>query len=86
MPLLLILGLFLPRLVSAVLYFFTSWFAGVFQTWYWPLLGFLFMPYTMLWYSVVHNWYGGTWLTWHIIVLVIAVVVDLSSDSRSRGK
>jgi hypothetical protein len=80
----LILGIFLPRLAAALLYFFTGWFNGVFQTWYWPLLGFIFMPYTMLWYSVVMNWYDGTWGTFQIVVGVIAVAIDLTSGERTR--
>lgn len=78
MPLLLIFGLFIPRIVIAVLYFFTRWFNGVFSTILWPILGFIFMPYTLLWYSVVANVYGGAWGTLQIIVLVIAVVFDLN--------
>lgn len=79
MPLILIFGLFVPRLVTAILYFFTDWFSGMFGTWIWPVLGFIFMPYTLLWYSVVLNWYGGVWGTWQIVVLVIAAVIDLGS-------
>lgn len=79
MWLIIILGLFVPRLVTAILYFFTNWFAGIFATWYWPVLGFIFMPYTLLWYSVVSNWYGGLWGGMQITVLIIAIVVDLSS-------
>jgi hypothetical protein len=78
MPLLLIFGLFIPRVIIAVLYLFTRWFNGVFSTIIWPILGFIFMPYTLLWYSVVANLYGGVWGTLQIIVLVIAVVFDLN--------
>ncbi|MEK7641792.1 MAG: hypothetical protein AAB365_02245 [Patescibacteria group bacterium] len=86
MPFILLIGIFLPRLVSALLYFFTGWFSGVFNTWYWPVLGFIFMPYTMLWYSVIQNWYAGSWDLWHIVVLVIAVVADLSSGAKSSRR
>ncbi|MEX2341052.1 MAG: hypothetical protein WD605_01905 [Candidatus Paceibacterota bacterium] len=80
MPLLIILGIFLPRLVSVYLYFFTGWFMGVFETQMWPILGFIFMPYTMLWYSAVVNWYGGEWDLWQIVVLGVAIISDLSSN------
>jgi hypothetical protein len=80
MPLLVLAALFVPRLVAAYLYFFTGWFAGVFETQLWPIAGFIFMPYTMLWYSAVMNWYGGTWDFMQIAVLVVAIIFDLSSN------
>lgn len=79
MPLLLIIGLFIPRVVIAILYFFSRWFSGVFSTILWPILGFIFMPYTMLWYSVVMNAYGGVWGVLQTVVLVIAIIFDLNS-------
>jgi hypothetical protein len=85
MPLI-ILGIFLPRVTAAILYFFSAWFGGVFQTWYWPLLGFIFMPYSMLWYSAVMNWYGGVWGAWQIAVMVLAVLIDLSSNKKGSGR
>ena len=86
MWLLAIVGLIFPRLAAAFLYFFTSWFNGVFETWLWPALGFIFAPYTMLWYSVVTNWYGGSWGTLQLVVLAIAVLCDFGSSGRSaRG-
>ncbi len=84
MPLILLLALFVPRIVAAVLYFFTSWFNGVFQTVLWPILGFIFMPYTLIWYSVVVNEYGGVWGTLQIVVMVIAVAADLASYNSHR--
>ena len=79
-----IIALFVPRLVSLYLYFFTDWFSGVFHNNLWPILGFLFMPYTMVWYSAVINWYQGNWGTWQIVVLVIAIIADLSSNNSAR--
>jgi len=84
MPIFIILGIFLPRLAAILLYFFTNWFSGIFQTWYWPLLGFIFMPYTMLWYSVVVNWYDGVWGTLQIVGLVVTAVIDMTSGNRAR--
>ena len=86
MPLLAIAALFLPRLVSLYLYFFTTWFSGVFETQIWPILGFVFAPYTMLWYSAVMNWYGGEWGMWQIVILVVAILFDVSSDKSGMSK
>ncbi|MDP2648189.1 MAG: hypothetical protein Q8P35_03045 [Candidatus Yanofskybacteria bacterium] len=84
MPLIpLLVGLLFPRLAIAYLWFFTGWFRSVFSAnILWPLLGFIFAPYTLLWYTAVQNWYSGTWGIWQIIILVVAIIADLSS---SRG-
>jgi hypothetical protein len=83
---LILLALFVPRLVAIYLYFFTEWFSGVFETQLWPILGFVFMPYTMLWYSAVTNWFNGEWGFWQFAVLGIAIIADLSSDKSASQK
>lgn len=77
-----IIGLFLPRLVIALLYFFTEWFTGIFNHWLWILLGFIFLPYTLLWYTAVQHWWGGAWGPLQIAGMAIAVILDLSSSKR----
>lgn len=80
MPLLLgIFALFAPRFVIFLLWLASSWFTGVFETRLWPLLGFFFMPLTLLWYSAVMNWFGGQWDWVQLIILAIAIVADLGS-------
>lgn len=87
MPLLLVIaGLLAPRVVIFFLWMFTTWFTGVFETRAWPLLGFLILPLTTLWYSAVQNWYGGDWNWWTVLLLVLAVCGDLHSDKSSRRK
>lgn len=85
MPCLLaLLALVTPRVVIVLLWFLTTWFVGVFDSIIWPILGFIFFPTTLLWYSAVMNWYGGQWGTIQIIVAVIAVVIDLSPAGGRR--
>ena len=74
-----LIALIFPRVLIAVLWFFTAWFNGVFQSILWPVLGFIFLPLTMLWYSVVVNQYGGQWNSVNLIIMVLAVVIDLGS-------
>lgn len=82
MPCLLTLvALLFPRITIVVLWIFTEWFSGVFNSTIWPVLGFLFMPLTTLWYSVVVNRYGGEWNAMTIAVMVLAVVFDLGSNN-----
>lgn len=86
MPILVtLLALLAPRLIIALLYLFSGWFNGVFVNGIiWPILGFLFFPFTMLWFSAVQNWSGGEWTVVNIIVMVIAVFMDLGGYSTLK--
>lgn len=79
-----IIGLFAPRCVIFLLWIASGWFTGVFETRIIPLLGFFLLPFTLLWYSVTVNWFNGEWNWWQVLVLVCAVVADLSSGNASR--
>lgn len=79
-----ILALFVPRIVIVVLWFFTDWFAGIFDSLLWPLLGLIFAPTTLLWYTVVVNVFDGTWGLVSIIGMVIAVLIDFSPAGSRR--
>lgn len=72
------LALLTPRLAVALLWFFSHWFDGLFSSLMWPILGFVFLPTTLLWYSAVHHWFGGAWTLWPFVGLVVALVIDLS--------
>ncbi|HNY97921.1 MAG TPA: hypothetical protein PKM84_02275 [Candidatus Pacearchaeota archaeon] len=81
-----IFGLLLPRLAIAYLWFMTKWFFVAFRgDWIIPLLGFIFLPYTLLWYAAVYNWYHGVWGIMQIVILIAALVIDLGSYG-SRNK
>jgi hypothetical protein len=79
-------GFFFPRLVMVLLLIFSNWFSRAFETWFWPLLGFIFMPYTTLAYmiSMVSN--GGQISGGYIVLVVVAVFFDLGMHSDSSGK
>jgi hypothetical protein len=86
MPCLLtLLALAAPRLVVALLWFFTGWFSGLFNSLLWPVLGFVFLPTTLLWYSAVQHWFGGQWSLWPIVGIVIALMIDISPASGRRN-
>jgi hypothetical protein len=86
MPILIgLVALFTPRLVVVLLYFLTNWFTGVFDSMLGVILGFIFLPTTLLWYSAVHHWFGGQWTIIPIVGVVIAILIDLSpAGSRRR--
>jgi hypothetical protein len=85
MPCLLaLIALIAPRLVIIVLWFFTTWFVGMFTSILWPILGLVFLPTTLLWYSAVQHWFGGTWSLWPVVGIVLALMIDLSPASSRR--
>lgn len=79
-----VFALMAPRLVVVVLWFFTTWFQGIFTSILWPILGLIFLPTTLLWYSAVHHWFAGEWTLWPIVGLVIALLIDLSPAGGRR--
>jgi hypothetical protein len=87
MPCLLVLfALITPRLTIVLLWLFTTWFAGVFDTPLWPILGFFFLPTTLIWYTAVHHWWGGVFGGVQIVVLIIAIMIDVSPAGGRRAK
>ena len=79
-----LLALFIPRVVIVALWFLTDWFEGIFETLLWPLLGLIFAPTTLLWYTVVVNIYGGHWGLVQIVGAVIAIAIDFSPAGSKR--
>jgi hypothetical protein len=86
MPLLvIILALLIPRVTIALLYFFTNWFQGIFQSLLVPILGFIFLPTTLLWYSAVQAWFQGDWGVISVIGMIVALIIDLSPARKRRA-
>ena len=85
MPCLLaLLALFIPRGVIVAVWFFSNWFETAFTGLLWPILGFIFAPTVLLWYSVVVNVYDGVWSLVPVAGLVIAILIDVSPAYRKR--
>ena len=82
--LLAIVALAFPRIVIVALYFFTNWFRGLFPTILWPVLGFIFLPTTLLWYTAVQHWFDGRWTLWPVVGIVLALLIDVSPASGRR--
>ncbi|HSL71318.1 MAG TPA: hypothetical protein VK864_13810, partial [Longimicrobiales bacterium] len=51
-----------------------------------PILGFFFLPTTLLWYSAVQNWWAGHWGALQVIGLIIAFLIDTSSARHTRSR
>ena len=78
-----------PRVAIVVLYLFTNFFRGVYDSLLLPALGFIFLPFTLLAYTVLINMHQPHDATF-VVVLCVAVIVDLGLVSggnkiRTRG-
>ncbi|MCE7973637.1 MAG: hypothetical protein DYG92_04820 [Leptolyngbya sp. PLA1] len=80
-----ILGLFFPRLALALIWLFSDYLGRAFETTVWPLLGFLFMPFTTLAWALAQNEGGGVHGVW-IAVVVIAALMDVGVIGRGAKK
>lgn len=83
---LVVLALVTPRLVVALLWFSTRWFEGMFSSLLGPVVGFIFLPTTLLWYSAVQRWFGGQWTLWPVVGIVVALAIDLAPARRYRRR
>jgi hypothetical protein len=82
-----IFALAAPRLGIFLLWFFTNWFRGLFDNnILWPILGFIFLPTTLLWYTAVQHWFAGQWTLWPVVGLIIALAIDVSPASGRRAR
>ena len=79
-------ALLTPRVAIALLWFFTDWFASLFPSLLWPVLGFLLMPTTFLWYSAVQHWFGGQWTLRPVVGIIVALLIDLSPAGGYRRR
>ena len=81
-----VLAFAMPRLVILCLWFLTAWFRGMFDNLLWPIVGFIFLPTTLLWYSAVQHWFAGQWSFWPVVGIIIALAIDLSPASGRRAR
>jgi hypothetical protein len=79
MPLLILLfGVLVPRLTILALWLLSNWFQGMFATWLMPVLGFVFLPTSLLWYSAVDYWFSCEWGVIPIAGMVVALLLALA--------
>ena len=88
MPCLLLIAILaFPRLVLAVLFFFSNYLERAYHGFLLPLLGFLFLPLTTLAYAFAMHYGGMQWTPIGTATVVTAVLVDLGlfrTSSRRR--
>ena len=72
------LALVAPRFVLILLWIFSDYVGQAYESWIWPILGFLFMPVTTLAYAWAwHRAPEGSVEGLGTVVVVIAVLLDL---------
>lgn len=77
MPCLLaILAIAFPRVAIILLWLFTNFFTGVYHGIIIPVLGFLFLPLTLIVYTYMLNAHTGLGTT-QLVILFLAIIVDL---------
>ena len=87
MPCLLsLLALITPRFVIVAIWLFSDWFNGAFDSVLWPILGFVFLPTTLLWFTAVHHWFAGEWTLWPVVGIVAALAIDISPAGGRRTR
>ena len=81
------LALAMPRFAIILVVIFSDYIGRAYQSFLWPLVGFLFMPLTTLAYAWAINSRGSV-AGLHLVVVVVAVLLDLGlvggSASRRR--
>ncbi|MFK7885012.1 MAG: hypothetical protein AB8F26_12620 [Phycisphaerales bacterium] len=83
---LLVLGAMIMPRILLVVYWITGSFkdASTWDTWWWPLLGFFFLPATTLVFGMCHVYGGGEFTPWWIVGTALAVFYDFSSSGSAR--
>jgi hypothetical protein len=72
----LVLGIAFPRVILALLFFFTRYLDRPYHGFLLPLLGFIFLPLTTLIYAVIIN-SGHEPDGMYLVAIVICVLADL---------
>jgi hypothetical protein len=85
MPFLLaLLAAAFPRLAIVLLWLFTNYFNHVFEGFLIPVLGFLFLPLTLLVYTYLEKTFGRQLTTIQMVILAVTVIIDLGLFSGGR--
>jgi hypothetical protein len=85
-----LVAFFGPRITIFLVWLFSNYLGRAYHTFFWPLLGFFFLPYTMLAYAVCMNEGGGIQGIW-IAIFVLGVLADFgviggSAEARRRKR
>jgi hypothetical protein len=71
-----VFGLLTPRVVLFLLWIFTNYLSRAYGSWFWPMLGFFFLPTTTIAYAIAQNAFDGV-KGWGLVILIIGIALDL---------
>jgi hypothetical protein len=75
-----------PRLVIFLLWLFTNYMSRAFDAFLWPILGFLFLPWTTIAFAIAQNELGGPNGV-GLLVIVIGFLLDIGVlGGGARGR
>ena len=87
-----VLALVTPRFVLVVVWLFSDYLNRAFESGWWPVLGFFFLPTTTIAYAVARNSFAapdGSLEAFGLIAIVLGVALDLGllgGSGRGIGK
>ena len=79
------LGLVGPRFALFVIWLLSDWLERAYETFMWPFLGFLLLPWTTLGYMVAANWFDGV-NGLGILFFALGVALDVLSYGGGRRR
>jgi hypothetical protein len=71
-----------PRLGIIILWLFTDYVYRAFDTWFWPLLGLIVLPWTTLMYILVVAPVGDVTL-WGWLLIALGFILDLQAHAQT---
>jgi hypothetical protein len=83
-----VIALITPRVVLASQWLFTDYLNRAFGDFFWPFLGFLFLPTTTIGYAVAQNRYDGV-EGWGLFFVLLGFALDIGvhgGSGRAKGK
>lgn len=74
----------LPRLALLIMGIFTTYWSQAFDAYFWPILGWIFLPWTTLAYMIAVLNNGGVVSGAWVILVVFGVLLDLGGGVTVR--
>ncbi len=80
------IGLVAPRLALALVWLFRNEWLDPVRPWWLALLGVLFLPFTLLAYTLIYAAAGQVDGLAHMVILLVALFLDVGAWSKGRRK
>ncbi len=78
-------GVAMPRIIMTIIFFVTNWFENSYTTKIWPILGFIFCPYTSLAYMTImlnnDHRLEGSW----VLLLILGIILDFLGQAAASA-